>query len=223
VLTASRDRIVRLWTADGERIPDDESETHDSFLTDAVWDAEGTRFAVVSEDHRLSVHDSVTREHVMFDAGTGLKSVAWNHVTVEIAVGRADCVIVVYDCAAGLRPTELAELTGHTGPVLDLAWSPDGSALCAASADWRGTVWDVGTGAQLTTLVGHSAPVTGCRWLTDDTVATCGVDRAVRIWDVSDAWDAPAAGLARQADRPLPSGSGYAHELTAVLRNRLGH
>lgn len=46
----------------------------------------------------------------------------------------------------------MLELRGHTGPVLGLAFSPDGKTLASASADGSVRLWDVRTGALQETL-----------------------------------------------------------------------
>ncbi|MEW6216655.1 MAG: WD40 repeat domain-containing protein [Candidatus Bipolaricaulota bacterium] len=38
---------------------------------------------------------------------------------------------------------ETLVLTGHTGGVLGLAWSPDGKMLISGSADSKVKLWDV--------------------------------------------------------------------------------
>jgi eukaryotic-like serine/threonine-protein kinase len=75
--------------------------------------------------------------------------------------------------------------TGHTGPVLALAWSIDSAMLASGSADTTTRVWDVATGQTVHTLP-HKAAVTGVSWepATVARLATGCTDRHVSIWHV---------------------------------------
>jgi WD40 repeat protein len=50
---------------------------------------------------------------------------------------------------------ERSVLAGHKGPVLRVAFSPDGSRIVTASADKTARVWDAATGEALIVLRGH--------------------------------------------------------------------
>jgi len=88
----------------------------------------------------------------------------------------------------GLTPPASAlrrVLTGHTGEVAAVAWSPDGTRLATASSDGV-RLWDPTTGHQLATLTGHTDGVRAVAWSPDGTrLATAGDDRQVRLWDLT--------------------------------------
>ena len=54
---------------------------------------------------------------------------------------------------------ELKALRGHTGPILAVAYSPDGRQIVTASADRTAKVWDAASATALLTLSEHTAPV----------------------------------------------------------------
>lgn len=79
--------------------------------------------------------------------------------------------------------------------VIDLAWSPDGAILAAASAAGPVTLFDTATGAVRHTLAGHADGTNCLAWLPSQsvalnasagqTLATGGQDGCVRFWDAA--------------------------------------
>lgn len=115
-----------------------------------------------------------------------------------LAVGGADGVVHLQDPADGKAK---ADLTGHTGPIHDLAFLPDGHRLVSASADGSGRVWavpseedikkvnapDVLKVADATVLAGHKGAVRSLAVSPDgQTIATGGEDATVRVWQAAD-------------------------------------
>ena len=61
----------------------------------------------------------------------------------------------------------ISSLGGHTDDVMDLAWSPDGTALLSGSIDNRVIVWEVSDkkrGAMITQFTNHKHFVQGVAW-----------------------------------------------------------
>ncbi len=95
--------------------------------------------------------------------------------------------ILLYDTATY---QEVALLTGHTGHVTSIAFSPGGSTIAGGSWDDTVRLWNVRTGALIRTFIGETASfnnplaVTSVAFSPDgSTIAIGGQDRNVRLWE----------------------------------------
>jgi WD40 repeat protein len=96
---------------------------------------------------------------------------------------------------AAARPG-IAVLTGHTSPVLSVAFSPDGKTLASGQFNGPVQLWDMATHRQIgRPLTGHTSEVSSVAFSPDGkTLASAGSDGTVRLWDVA---------THRQIGRPL--------------------
>jgi hypothetical protein len=89
----------------------------------------------------------------------------------------------------GLSVPKIIELTGHSGGVSSVAWSPDGSKIATASHDGTARVWSSSSGSTLLTLYGHSGKynfVNSVAWSPDGSkIATASGDGTARVWSSS--------------------------------------
>jgi serine/threonine protein kinase len=77
-------------------------------------------------------------------------------------------------------------LTGHSGQVYSLAYSPDGRYLASGSKDRTIKIWEVATGKQLRTLTGHSHSVNSVVYSPDGRYLASGSgDNTIKIWKVA--------------------------------------
>jgi len=76
-------------------------------------------------------------------------------------------------------------LTGHTGRVSSVAFSPDRKHLVSGSRDNTARLWEVATGTAVRTLTGPKGGVTSVAFSPDGrTVASGSEDNSVWVWDV---------------------------------------
>lgn len=77
-----------------------------------------------------------------------------------------------------------ATMRGHTGPVYNASFSPDGKYIVTASDDNTAAVWEAGTGKKIAELRGHTGPVYSAsfspngRW-----VVTASDDNTAAVWE----------------------------------------
>ena len=100
------------------------------------------------------------------------------------------------------------QLTGHTGALNEVAFSPNGKLLASTGGQGDGTVrlWDVATGKQLgEPLKGHTEGAIGVEFSPDGKVlASSGWDKTVRLWDVESG---------KQLGEPLKGHTGAVNEV----------
>ena len=76
-------------------------------------------------------------------------------------------------------------LTGHSGHVRSVAFSPDGQTLASGSEDNTINLWDVTTGKKVYTLKGHLNDVSSVAFSPDgQTLASGSKDSTIKLWDV---------------------------------------
>ena len=110
-----------------------------------------------------------------------VSTVAWHPGGKLLAVARGSGV-ELWDVAAAVP---LATLTGHTGWVRAVAWSPDGTHLATGGDDRTVRIWNTATTTTTTTLTGHTNWVQAVTWSPDGThLATASTDHTIRIWNI---------------------------------------
>jgi WD40 repeat protein len=110
--------------------------------------------------------------------------VAYSPDGALVAAGERDGSVRFWDPESGQPVGE--PLTGHTGAVFDVAFSPDGTRLASAGGgDDTVRIWDVKSGKEIgEPLKGATDTLMSVNFSPDGRrLASAGLDKTVRIWD----------------------------------------
>ena len=115
---------------------------------------------------------------------------SWVCAVAFSADGKCVATAATNDPKIVLRSVSLADpptavLSGHSGGVWDLDFSPDGRLLCSASGDFTVGIWDLASNQLLRKLSGHSSCVNCVRFARDGKRLFSGSDdKTIKEWDV---------------------------------------
>ncbi len=120
-------------------------------------------------------------EQVMRFHDSAVNAVTWLK-DGRIATAGADAHIAIWTPG---RPHPDTVLDGHSGPIADLALSPDGKTLASASWDHTVRLWPL-AGGKLHVLRGNAQNVNGVAFTGDGkAVVSAGYDATLRIYRLS--------------------------------------
>jgi tricorn protease-like protein len=123
------------------------------------------------------------------DMGWPVRSLAFSADGNRLAVGRIDAGFTVYDIESG-KPAFQRERLNNLGPVVAVAWSPDGKYLFTGGQSGKLVSWEVGQPtAKPRNHTGHERTV-GCLAVGPEArfILSAGQDRTV-VWQQPDAPD----------------------------------
>ncbi len=174
-------------------------EGHEQRIHALAFSPDGRSFLSAADDQQLILWDVATGEILFrytnptdtinsvafspdgqaFAAGMG----TFRFAAAEIDPDKMDTGIVVWD-ANTLQ--EVMRLEGHDGPVIALAFTPDGSRLLSGSIDTTMRLWDVDKGEVLQRFDGHTSGVMSLDVEDGGQYAVSAAqDGMVNIWEIA--------------------------------------
>ena len=193
------DKTVRLWDVAAAHTISTLTG-HTAPVSSVGFSQDGRILASGSQDKTVRLWDVATHRQIglSLTGHTGsVVSVAFSPDGKTLASGGGsfvdgnslieDTTVRLWDVATH-RQVALS-LTGHTGDVESVRFSPDGTILASGGGFLDGTVrlWDVATHRQIgQPLTGHRLDVQSVAFSPDGTILASGSqDKTVRLWDVA--------------------------------------
>ncbi|OLP17210.1 hypothetical protein BST81_17845 [Leptolyngbya sp. 'hensonii'] len=190
--TASSDRTVRLWTAQGQMIRI--LSGHRAEVRSVSFSPDGQTLITASFDGTAKLWTRSGRElFTLTGHRDKIHSACFSPDGQTLATASEDGTVKLWNLQGQLLRT----LVGHQGPVLEVRFSPDGRTLATASYDRTAKLWTF-EGRELQTLKGHLDGVNSVDFSPDgQTIATSSgsLDKSIRLWTL--------------AGRPLKTLSGH--------------
>ena len=197
IVTASRDAIARVWTADGTGEPV-LLEGHEDIINWAAFSPDSSRIVTASNDGTVRIWraDGSSKASVL-SQGERVYSAMFSPDGARIVTASWDNTARVWNADGTGTPLVL---DGHADRLNSAAFSPDGGRIVTASWDNTARVWNAdGTGTPLV-LAGHTDRVTSAAFSPDGSrIVTASWDNTARVWN-ADGTGTPLV-LAGHADR----------------------
>ncbi|MEO0770704.1 MAG: AAA-like domain-containing protein, partial [Cyanobacteria bacterium J06649_4] len=197
--TSSIDSSVKLWKPDGTLVRT--LKGHTAPVWTVTFSADGEQIATASSDNQVKIWRRDGTEIVTLTGeGAPFFGVAFSPDGKTLATTSSDTSVVLWPIdelakrpadgqgqAIDGKTMQSTQLTGHTAPVFDVEYSPNGQIIATVSGDNTLRLWGA-DGTTRTILEKHNASVGDLTFSPDGRmIATTSDDKTALLWDVEQA------------------------------------
>lgn len=223
--TASEDRSIKLWEADGNQFKLTATlRGHLQQVNGVAFSPDGTTLVSGGDDMTVRFWDVATGKlvHTIVPSQidqeahfAAVNTVCYSDAGAKVATAGEDQIIYVWDAQTH---EHLASLTGHEGEITSLVFLPD-DRIASASADRTIRIWDIDApGQAVQVLDEHAGSVThlslGPNLSTDaPALVSASLDGSVRVWKTD--------GISYQLASEATSDFGPVHSMEMGKQNDL--
>lgn len=202
IASGSLDKTLRIWNQDFQGI--DTIHTMPDGVQAVGWSPDGAYIAAASagKTGNLQIWDTSAKGGdkpsftASYPASGTINALAWSPLTqpdgYSLAIGSDDGKVRVINEGASLANGQVTTYTGPKGPLLSLAWSPDGNYLAGGSADTTVQIWQPtdlngsSTSSPAFVFPKHTDRVTALAWTpTQNAIISGSADMSVQVWDIN--------------------------------------
>ena len=169
-------------------------EGHTGSVGPVAFSPDGSHLATGGDDHVIRLWDVTTGDEIFVLRGHShwISSLAFSPDGKRLASGSTDWTVKIWDVMRRsntvliLEGHEVVDPTpkGRTRWVNWLVFSPDGKHLASTGSDNAVRIWDVATGKQVGTLLGHTETPVSVAYSPDGSFLASGsADKTIRLWD----------------------------------------
>ncbi|HEY9826456.1 MAG TPA: NB-ARC domain-containing protein [Stenomitos sp.] len=172
---------------------------HDASIWALALSRDGRMLASCSLDSTIKIWDVSMGlcQKTFSDSARWVRCCDISPIHLIMVSGSADGHLKLWDLNCSASPH--AAFAAHCGPVLAVAFAPDGKTFASCGADRLIKLWDSETLRCLQVFSGHSRWVRSVAYSADGrTLMSCGQDETIRLWQV----DTGQCGRILQSPRP---------------------
>ena len=192
VAAGNKEGIVAVWNL-GEEHPEATivPGKHQGRVTSVAFSRDG-RIASAGVDNAVIIaRPDDSGRFQSFGTGSEIFSVAFSPSGGQLALGRADGSIQLFELDDLAPRLPEKSVKAHAGGVSSVAFSPDGRFLASGGADAKIRLWNATTLGPIREmpgrdLPGHTAKVTSVAFNDDSTrIVSASNDKTIQLWDVA--------------------------------------
>jgi len=147
----------------------------------------GNEIAVGGKDNTLHIYSvtgtSVKETKVLTDHRGALTAIAYSPDGKYIASADSNRDVFVWDAAS--KALKITGWVFHNAKVTSVSWNPNSKYIATGSLDSHVIVWSVDEPTKrIQQKLAHPGGVNSVAWIDEKTVASAGLDCAVKAWNI---------------------------------------